>query len=343
MKENEYVVSIIMPTYNSARTLEKSLKSIREQDIRQDSVEILILDGDSSDRTCSIAREYGATILENKRRLPEFAKQQGMLEAQGKYGIFIDSDEAFVRTDSLSRRVEFLQKHPEVKNLVSTGQICVQNEKGINRYANFIGDPFSNFVYRYDGYDRKYDICRKCKYQRMNGGILFQFGENDMLPLFDALGNMFEIETAKKIYNETGRNKSFAANIFSNMVRQTKCAAMLEDDYVWHEPGLSVSKYLNKLKWRVKNNLFQTEGVGFSERSKQDFILRKRQMLFVPYCGLIVPVVLDAIRMAIRKKDIWFILHIFFAEYVFIMIVWYMFLKVINYPVRMESTYGGMK
>ena len=79
---SEFLISIIMPTYNSEKTIEKSLQSIRRQTIDQSQVEILILDGGSKDATLEIALKYNATILKNERKLPEFAKQQGLMAAK---------------------------------------------------------------------------------------------------------------------------------------------------------------------------------------------------------------------------------------------------------------------
>ena len=336
----KYLISIIMPTFNSEKTLELSLKSIREQEIDQKQIEILILDGGSTDSTVEIAKRYEATVIKNERRLPEFAKQLGLLEAKGKYGIFIDSDEAFTNVHSLANRLRYLEEYPQVKNLVSTGQICREGEEGVNRYANYIGDPFSNFVYRYNGYNRVEDISCQYVCEDIGNALLIDFRKSEYLPLFDALGNMFEIEAARDIFYRTGENKSFAANIFSNMVQETNYAIIMKDDRICHQPGLSRNVYLHKLKWRVKNNLFQTEGVGFAERSKKESGLQKRKLLFIPYCVLIVPTLVDAIRLSVKNRDFYFMNHFWYTEYTFLMIVWYVLLKVIHFPVKMEQTYG---
>lgn len=131
---DKILISVIMPTYNSEKTIEASLKSIRRQEFDQSKVEILVVDGGSSDNTLGIARRYQTVILENKRRLPEFAKEIGFLQAKGRYAIYLDSDEMFVSRDSFQRRISFLQKHRKVKNLVSTGMLCKKGETGINRY-----------------------------------------------------------------------------------------------------------------------------------------------------------------------------------------------------------------
>ena len=39
--------SIIMPTYNSELTIEMALKSIRMQDLPEEQIEILVIDGGS--------------------------------------------------------------------------------------------------------------------------------------------------------------------------------------------------------------------------------------------------------------------------------------------------------
>lgn len=336
----EYLITIIMPTYNSERTIAEALESIRRQQIDQKQIEILIIDGDSTDDTLKISQRYGATILKNERRLPEFAKQIGLQHAKGKYGIFIDSDESFTNMMSFVNRIKCFEIHSKVKNIVSTGQVCILDESGINRYANYIGDPFSNFVYRYNGYNRIEDITKQYKSSDVECGLLINFSESSYLPLFDALGNMFEIETARKLFSQQKENKSFAANIFSNMVQNTKCAIIMKDDYICHQPGLTRNVYLSKLKWRVKNNLFQTEAVGFAERSKKENGLQKRKILFIPYCILIVPALIDAIRLSVKNKDVYFMNHFWYTEYTFLMIVWYVLLKIIHFPVKMEKSYG---
>ena len=67
-RDKEIFFTIVMPTYNSERTIGKALKSIREQKFDQDEIEILVIDGGSSDKTIDIANRYKATILLNEKR-----------------------------------------------------------------------------------------------------------------------------------------------------------------------------------------------------------------------------------------------------------------------------------
>lgn len=99
--------SIIIATYNSECTLEFTLKSIREQSIEQDELEILVVDGGSTDMTRDIANKYNIKIYDNPKRLPEYAKAVGTTYATGHYIVRMDSDEEFSYPTQLQERMDF--------------------------------------------------------------------------------------------------------------------------------------------------------------------------------------------------------------------------------------------
>ena len=53
------MLSIIIPTLNSGRTLEACLAAIRGQNFPRHELEIVIADADSTDDTLAIARRHG--------------------------------------------------------------------------------------------------------------------------------------------------------------------------------------------------------------------------------------------------------------------------------------------
>lgn len=60
------IVSIVIPTKNNADTIEKCLASIRNLDCPCE-LEVIIVDGNSTDGTVEIAKKYGCKIIfENK-------------------------------------------------------------------------------------------------------------------------------------------------------------------------------------------------------------------------------------------------------------------------------------
>ena len=57
------LVSIIIPTKNNGDILEKSLASIKNLDYPKDKIEVIIVDGHSTDDTVEIAKKYGCKVV----------------------------------------------------------------------------------------------------------------------------------------------------------------------------------------------------------------------------------------------------------------------------------------
>ncbi len=86
---DEPLVSIIIPTYNSQKTLPLTLKSIQKQTYK--NIETIIVDNYSQDKTKEIAEEYGAKIIQVRSERAK-AKNIGLKHAKGEYVLFLDSD-----------------------------------------------------------------------------------------------------------------------------------------------------------------------------------------------------------------------------------------------------------
>lgn len=83
------LVSIIIPTKNSSRTLASLLKSISKQ--KGPSIEIIVVDNYSSDQTREIALKWAAHILLARCERSK-ARNLGAKLARGDYLLFLDSD-----------------------------------------------------------------------------------------------------------------------------------------------------------------------------------------------------------------------------------------------------------
>lgn len=83
------LVSAIIPTFHSGKTLENCLRSIKNQSYK--NVELIIVDAFSKDNTREIAERFTARIfLLAAERSP--ARNFGVKQAKGKFLLFIDSD-----------------------------------------------------------------------------------------------------------------------------------------------------------------------------------------------------------------------------------------------------------
>lgn len=95
------IVSFIIPTYNSERTIGNCIKSILSQRIKGVEKEIIVVDDRSEDRTVKIARGLGAKVIIKKRRsgVPK-SFNMGIGMARGNLLALIDSD-AYMMPDYL--------------------------------------------------------------------------------------------------------------------------------------------------------------------------------------------------------------------------------------------------
>lgn len=101
------LVSVIVPTRNSEATIERCLKSIKEQNYEK--VEIIVVDNYSNDATRRIAKEYGAKVY---LKGPERSAQVnfGAAKANGKYIYRVDSD-FVLHPDIIREAVEMCERY----------------------------------------------------------------------------------------------------------------------------------------------------------------------------------------------------------------------------------------
>jgi len=99
-------ISIIIPTFNSAKTLRQCLTSIAHQDYSPGLVEIIVADGGSVDSTLKIVSEFShARVVHNRLRTGEAGKAVGAEHAKNEILAFIDSDNILPSVDWLRQMV----------------------------------------------------------------------------------------------------------------------------------------------------------------------------------------------------------------------------------------------
>jgi len=91
----EKLVSVTIPTFNSEKTLEKTLEKVKAQ--TYDNVEIIIIDSYSEDKTLEIAKKFNAKVIMCKGKLLE-ARIIGAEKSKGEYVLLLDSDQILEKT-----------------------------------------------------------------------------------------------------------------------------------------------------------------------------------------------------------------------------------------------------
>ena len=98
MSHNLPTISVIMPAYNAARFIARSIQSIQQQTVRP--LEILVVDDGSKDNTAEVAEASGdlVRVIRQANGGPAAARNTGAREARGEWLAFLDSDDAWIPT-----------------------------------------------------------------------------------------------------------------------------------------------------------------------------------------------------------------------------------------------------
>lgn len=137
---NQPLVSVIIPTYNNQQTIAVCLESIRQQ--TYDPIEIIVVDGGSTDRTIEICNRYAVTVIETDLGMAA-ARQRGAEQASGSWLFHIDSDME-LSTKVIEDCIKATQKYdalvvPEINTGTTYWAQCTDLGKHVSRH-NRVGN-----------------------------------------------------------------------------------------------------------------------------------------------------------------------------------------------------------
>ena len=134
--ENDVLVSVITPCYNSAGTIAKTIESVLKQTYR--NIEYIIVDGASTDNTMKIVKRYESEFEGRMKLISE--KDQGIYDAMNKgirnaHGLLIGiiSSNDYYELDAIENIVQNIsgEKYQILYGLLRT----IKDEKEIMVYS----------------------------------------------------------------------------------------------------------------------------------------------------------------------------------------------------------------
>jgi glycosyltransferase involved in cell wall biosynthesis len=134
-------ISIVTPSYNQRRFIERTINSILGQNYSE--LELIVMDGGSTDGTIDILKKFGDRIIwrSEKDRGQSDAINKGLRLATGDIVAYLCSDDTY-QAGALQKVAEFFQNNPQTKWVYGKCRMIDENDreirKPITRYKNFM-------------------------------------------------------------------------------------------------------------------------------------------------------------------------------------------------------------
>lgn len=319
---NSPLISVIIATYNSADRIEMLKQSLSSQldecgEPWGDRLEVLCVDGGSTDSTRELAVEAQWEVLNNPAGDPVSAKVIGWEVAKSDLVCILDHDEVLANSDSLARKLLLLNSYSAVVAVFSSGY-RINNLDAPDAYLSEFGDAFSCFAYqsRNSSSTRRrlgrmraetklpdaeiYDVPRP------GGRVLLEIAAQGVL--------VSKARLARALGEVTSTGQVFLRGVGLNDLSNWARVGLLKDDPVGHAPRASWSSIRAKGAWRLHNNLRTTKSsaAAFRVREGTGWTAR-RTVLFLIYTFTVLPLIYKALVISLESRKNYFFGHIYLS------------------------------
>jgi glycosyltransferase involved in cell wall biosynthesis len=185
----------VIPCYNEENYIADTLFSLKSQDY-DGEFEIIVVDNNSTDSTAKIAKEYGVSVIKEKRPGVCWARQTGTEAARGEIIISTDADTIF--SPVWLKKLDCMFNHSN--SYVAVAGPCKYRSgpfwgkaypvllfSAVHGYAKLTGHPFyvtaTNLAFKksyWDGYDvyspQGGDELGMLRQLKKKGKVGFQYG-----------------------------------------------------------------------------------------------------------------------------------------------------------------------
>lgn len=107
-------ISVIIPTYNEEKNIERCLSAIFNQDYPKKLLEVIVIDNYSRDNTLELIKRHEVKVFFNKIRDAEVSKMRGLHRATKDLFLYLDADIELVGIDWLKKIVIPFVENPNL-------------------------------------------------------------------------------------------------------------------------------------------------------------------------------------------------------------------------------------
>ncbi len=147
--ESDDLVTVVIPAFNAAETIDETLRSVRSQTHRR--LEIFVVDDGSADGTAEIVRRHCAAdprirLIQQANCGVAAARNRGIAEATGELVAPIDADDLW-HPEKLAKQLASLRRGGEAVALVYTWAANIDDDSRV--LAADPGPPYDGIVFEH--------------------------------------------------------------------------------------------------------------------------------------------------------------------------------------------------
>ncbi len=288
-------ISVNIAVYNDAERLRKCLSSVYNQNYP--NLEVLVVDGGSTDATLDVARQTPARILFNEKRDCPSGRTLGLHNATGDFHIYLDADMELGSEHWFNKMVQPMLAEEQIAGSF-TRFISRKSDTPLNRflsYNEFQLDPMLRFLSTplhktFIRTNEEYSVCR--------------FAPN-FVPTVGVI--MFRMNIVREFFEDFNKKKDW---VWSDVDFAVQCAnkqrelAYVPKAGIYHTGWDSFSTYLKKKRRDVTQTYIPTFGHRLATytdlRDPHGFV---KTAIWVVYVNLLIPGMVTGMIESLKKRD----------------------------------------
>lgn len=310
-------VTIVIISKNVERTLSRVLGTIKQQDYPIKKIDVLLVDGNSTDNTLTIAKSFNLPlriIQSPYPNDPEACRGVALQHARGEILCFIDSDNFLPNKKWLSHMIEPFTKHPDIVGSETMRFAYRKKDNYLNRYFALLGsaDPVGLYLGKAD--KLSYISDKWVNFGKVIGDygnyFIVRFDEYH----FPTLGsNGFCARRKLLLKAKSDPKHYFHIDVPLDLVRLGYSNHAIVRETILHDTATNMSSFLRKraqyMKLHYQKRAKDRRYKVFDPSRKEDIL---RIFLFMFFSITFVQPFIMALRGYLKKRDwAWFIHPIF--------------------------------
>ena len=303
-------LSIIIVNRNSSKKLARSLRRIREQNYPKKLIEILVIDGGSTDNSKKTAIAGGAKFINGGYPENQEARRYvGAKKAKNEIIVWIDSDNYLPEKNWFRRMVEPLILDQKIFAAETLFYTYRRKDRAFNRYCSLFGinDPVAFYLGKADRathYQRGWRLMGKAE----DFGGYYKVTFEDDVPTGGCNGFLIRRKILNKVL--TTPEEYFHIDVIFDLVKQGHKNIAFVKNGIIHDTSDSLGKLIKKRISYFSQHHIKQSGKRrykvFDSKNRLDVL---RLLLFLVYTITIVRPLFDSIRGYLKKPDSAWFLH----------------------------------